>query len=311
MRRTCFYFFLLMITILSAALPVQAKSDIRFKELQVEIWPEYDRPDVLIMYRITLSSDVSYPCQLTLKLPRDAGAPFNVAMQETDGFLYDLAYNTVVEGDWLIVSFTTPSPIIQLEYYDPRLYRSSGTRNFLFIWPGDYSVDNLMVTIQHPTTANGMQVLPDLGLPIKGKDGFFYTTAKIGAVQQGNTYMVRISYQKEDDNLSLGLEAVQPVEPMGNFDQVNGLTNRIYWIIAIASIILIGLIMIAIYSYLIYRKKLGYSLFSGKKSIFRKQQGYSQMIYCQDCGQRALPGDVYCRTCGARLKGGSHESRKA
>ena len=40
-----------------------------FSEFVVELWPEYDQPTVLVIYRANLSDDVPLPATVTFRLP--------------------------------------------------------------------------------------------------------------------------------------------------------------------------------------------------------------------------------------------------
>jgi len=45
---------------------VSGQSTVVFDQVMIEIWPEYDRPDVLVIYRIQLADNVSLPVQVSL-----------------------------------------------------------------------------------------------------------------------------------------------------------------------------------------------------------------------------------------------------
>ena len=80
--------FLTQIVTVSAS----AQSSIVIDQMMIEIWPEYDREDVLVIYRISLDGSITLPAQISLLIPREAGEPYNIAMQDVDGLLYSLPY---------------------------------------------------------------------------------------------------------------------------------------------------------------------------------------------------------------------------
>src|SRR5574340_1124707 len=108
--------------------PAQAQSGMVFENLDIGLWPEYDRADVLVIYWITLPSDMSLPAQVSVRIPRTAGAPYNLAMKDMDGLLYNLAYTTEVQDEWIKVTFSSPSAEVQVEYYDPALVKEGAVR---------------------------------------------------------------------------------------------------------------------------------------------------------------------------------------
>lgn len=285
---------------------VQAQSAVVFDRLRIEIWPEYDRPDVLVIYRMVLGPQVSLPAQVSIRIPREAGAPFSLAWEDMDGLLYNLAYTTEVQEEWLKISFTTPTSSLQVEYYDPRLTREETNRSFEFFWNGDFSVNALSVSVQQPAGAENMQVFPGFGPGETKEDGLVYYTNTIGTVSAGTTFRVNLAYQKSDDQLSVGLQSVQPVQPLdgsapGRFD------SRIIlpWAMGgLGILLLVG----GVVWFILYRGRDGGSKKNRRRhpaSPARKESPGAtsdERVYCSQCGRRASPGDLFCRTCGTRLR---------
>ena len=291
----------LLLGIISGA--VKAQSDLIFDRLQVDIWPEYDRPDVLVIYRITLSSELPLPIRMAVKIPRAAGKPYAVSMQGVDGLLYNLDYTITVEGEWLNVSFTSLSPEVHLEYYDPRLSRSADLRSFEYLWPGDYSVGEMMIRIQQPVDSENLKILPETGLNERGEDGLTYYSVVVGSVEVGTPVTIRVSYQKDTDNFSQSLQPVRPVEPI--MPQTLGWATFIEvlpWALGV-----FGLLLIVIGGFWYWQsgnKVPGpiprFFVPAGKKEAAGVDEDFE--VYCFKCGKRAMPGDVYCRSCGSILR---------
>ena len=53
-------FLLVMVLALLLPLTVEAQAGLEFEKVNVAIWPEYDRPDVLVIYHLSLSSKITY-----------------------------------------------------------------------------------------------------------------------------------------------------------------------------------------------------------------------------------------------------------
>lgn len=62
-----FFFFL--------SVPVRAQQGVTFESVQIDLWPEYDRPDMLVVYRFVLAADAQLPTELSLRIPAAAGTP--------------------------------------------------------------------------------------------------------------------------------------------------------------------------------------------------------------------------------------------
>ena len=291
--------FLLVILITGS---VKAQGDLIFDRLQVDIWPEYDRPDVLVIYRITLSSELSLPVSMSVKIPRVAGKPHVVSMQGVDGLLYNLDYTITVEDEWLNVSFTSLSPEVHLEYYDPRLSRSRDSRSFEFLWPGDYTVSEMVVRIQQPVEAENLEIFPEMGLDREGEDGLTYYSVVVGSVNVGTPVAIQILYQKDQDTLSQRLQPVQPVEPI--MPQTLGWATFIEvlpWTLGVFGVLLI---VGGGFWYWQSGSKVPnpiprFFTSSGNKEAIKLTRDVE--VYCFECGKRAMPGDVYCRSCGSNL----------
>jgi len=127
--------------------------------MQIALWPEYDRPSVLVIYRIVLADQVSLPTRLSLRIPASAGEPNAVAeIDVAAGGLVNVAYARQVSGDWATLDFTVRSPEIQVEYYDPALDRQDVSRHFEYLWPGDYTIQALSIEIQQPLGASNLRI---------------------------------------------------------------------------------------------------------------------------------------------------------
>jgi hypothetical protein len=296
--------------LLMTGFSLQQSEAVFIKRLQVNIWPEYDRPEVLIIYRIQLSDATQLPIQFSLRIPREAGSPYKVAMKDQDGLLYNLEYNLVPEGVSNLIVFTTTSPELQVEFYDPRLNFDEDARNYQFTWVGNYPIENLDISIQQPRYAFNMTITPNLGIGILDpNDRLVYYTSQIGAVDTGIAFNLNFSYVKENSELSatnLPVVAATPNSPAGGIKA--SISRVIKPVIENSSLMLAGgLILMAIVLLLVVN-------FITNKAGFRKVKVenlannedaflYSgpEIIYCSQCGKPARVGDKVCCACGAEL----------
>ncbi|MBI4770968.1 MAG: hypothetical protein HY784_11320, partial [Chloroflexi bacterium] len=190
------------------ATPAWAQSGVALSRLEVDLWPEYDRPGVLVLYRITLDPAVAVPAALKFRIPAVAGQPNAVAGKDASGALLNIPYTTAAEADWLLLTFTSESRDIQIEYYDPGLKATGDLKTFTFNWLGDYAVSQLSVQVQQPAGASNLQTSPALSNQVVGGDGLTYLNGDVGAAPAGQTWTLSLSYQKSGAGLS-----VQSVRP--------------------------------------------------------------------------------------------------
>jgi hypothetical protein len=221
-------------------------------------------------------------------------------MEDPNGALFNLSYQTQVIGDWLEISFTTPVSKVQIEYYDPRLTRNLELRSFIYRWPGDFPVQMMTVRVQKPLNAMDMRLTPNLGEPILEKDNLMYFTRTIENIVKGQPYNLQISYSKDDDSLTYSGGPVQPSEPIISASPDRVVLGHIFpWILGLLGVLLIS-------GGLWYWQSGRTLLRRPKPATHQRRQNDPKAIilpiYCHQCGRRASLGDQFCRACGTRLR---------
>ena len=294
---------LLLIIFLCISIPSHAQSPVIFSTLTVDLWPEFDRPEMLVIYKGVLSPEVSLPVEVTMRLPAKAGTPAAVAVGMDAASVADVAYETQVSGDWVEVTFIAALPAIQFEYYDPGLAKDGVQRTYTYQWLGDYKVDAMTVQVQHPVGSSDVQVTPAGGKTVQGGDGLLYTSSEIGSVEAGTSFSIGLTYQKATDDLSVKSLDVQPSAPISPETEGRINLNQI-WPWALGAL---GLLLIAGGGFWYWQ--------SGRQEpvarIRRRQKKGEPLVeeetsdkevYCHQCGKRASSGDRFCRACGTRLR---------
>ncbi|MFZ2098205.1 MAG: zinc ribbon domain-containing protein [Anaerolineales bacterium] len=297
-----------VIAVLVILLPigVRAQNPITMNSLQIGIWPEYDKPSVLVIYQMTLSVTTSYPATISIRIPSEAGEPNAVAARQVDGSLFNIDYTRQVFGEWAIISFTTTTPELQLEYYDPGLTKNGTARHFTYTWSGDYTISQLTVQVQQPFDATQIRISPSLGSGAVGSDNLTYYTQDIGTVTAGQNFQISIDYQKASDVLSaenLPIEPSAPI-PQGTATDIN-LKTWLPWVLGILGA---GLIVGGIVWFWqsgrqrpapqIRRRRLK----PASHETETPSESAEDTVYCSQCGKRALAGDQFCRSCGSPIR---------
>jgi len=302
--------FILFIFLLVLLIPVgvRAQDEIRLAYLQIDLWPEYDRPEMLVILRASLAADVPLPVDVTFRIPTAAGEPNAVAVRQPDGALLNTMYELQAEAQWAYVTVTATAPDIQLEYYDPQIEKQAEKRHFEFVWVGEYDVASMLVQVQQPLGSTQMSIEPGLGEFEPGSDGMQYYIMEIGAPSAGDAVSVKVDYQKSSDALSIESFQVQPSAPIAEGSQGRAeidLLSLLPWFLGgLGALLVVG----GIFWYWqsgqdvseLKRTSRGYRGLSEPQADFDKSVGDG--IYCHQCGKRAGSGDRFCRTCGARLR---------
>lgn len=285
--------------------PAQAQTPVEVENMQIDVWPEYDRRDALVIYRFTLTAQTTLPAQFSLRIPREAVQPYNVAYKDVDNKLYNMQFNTAVEGDWLRITVTSPSPEIQFEYYDPRLARTGTRRQLEYKWPGDLKVRNMTFRVQQPLNASGMKITPQQGSP--SADGSLtYYTVNIGAVENGTSFNFQMSYEKADETLSAASQPVKAADSSTTPSGASGIAGELNTVIIGFAL---GVVFIAVGLFWYFRTQRREPVPAGRRrhsnATTAQQRNHAdsgKSVFCHQCGKRSNPGDTFCRACGTKLR---------
>ena len=276
-----------------------AQDEIAIQSVNVSLWPEYDKAEMLVINYIALSEETSLPAQLNVRVSVDA-VLHTVAVGETSESVSDqgVDYTTKKDGEWLVISINATGPAVQLEYYDPNLKKDNNLRSYSYRWLSDYDVVGFVVVFQQPFDA--VEFKSSLPLQDDGAhaDDMQYYFSDAGTIPAGETFTFDLSYQKPTDMLSVSRLEIQPVVVDANTPGRVSLKNYLPYIIG-------GLGVILIVGGLVYYRRSGRS---GSKKSRRRQHPRAEGeenasdVYCAQCGTRARGGDRFCRVCGSRIR---------
>lgn len=296
---------LLLILFILLPVRVHAEDPVSLSSMIIEIWPEYDKPSVLVIYQMTLTPATSLPATLSVRIPASAGEPNAVAERQSDGSLYTLVSTRQVAGEWATISFTTTASQVQIEYYDQGLTKNGNARHYQYVWPGDYAITQLTIQVQQPAGATDMRIAPSLGAGVVGSDNLTYYTQDIGAITALQTIQITLDYQKSSDALSAENLQIQPSAPVPQSTASD--LNISTWLPWILGILGAGLIIGGI----VWYWQTGRQRPGSKTRRQRSRALVSEVVsygseegdvYCSKCGKRASPGDQFCRSCGTPIR---------
>lgn len=208
--------------------------------LEIDVWPEFDRPSTLVILRAELAEDSVLPATISLRIPTSAGRPAAVASAPAGtAVLANLGYDiTDVQIDFTTVEFSTPDRFFQLEYYDG-LQTDGPGRSYDYVWLGDLAVGQLVVQIQEPAGATDVSVQPELAGSGVGPEGLAFREADLGAFDAGQTVTMSVQYTKTDPRTSaeiLDLQAVNPEPTDAGSGSGRGVSSWLLVVVAVAAI---------------------------------------------------------------------------
>ena len=199
----------------------QDAEPVRLSALEIALWPEYDEPEVLIIFQGRLAGDVPLPAELTLAIPKEAGEPHAVASVDGEGRRLTAAYDVHVVGDKIEVTYTSlQDRAFQFEYYLDVLQIEGNQRRFTFRYQLDAAVDDLVLEFQQPSGATNVVLRPPAEETHSGFAGLTYHRLPLGALDAGQTVEWQASYDKPDLRLSAEALPAGEAEPSSSSESV-------------------------------------------------------------------------------------------
>ncbi len=273
------------------------KGNPRLASLNIEIWPEYDRPAALVILRAALAETVKLPAVVTLRLPAASGGPGAVAYSTTsDGNLLNLKHERAKSGEFITLKFEVPERFFHVEFYEP-IATGASARAYRYVWPGDLAVERATVVVQEPASSSEFSVEPRLERLSTGQDGLRYRTADLGTLEAGKPLPIALKYTKLDANPSKPKTTEQPpaatapapavaAVPIAAAPVAAATSGMPNWVLPLAAMALLGLLGVIFILW-----------------WWRRQSAVAKPAtqFCAKCGAAQTPGSRFCATCGAKV----------
>ncbi|MEW5959859.1 MAG: zinc ribbon domain-containing protein [Chloroflexota bacterium] len=188
---------------------VQAQSAaVRLQRVLIEIWPEFDRADTLVIYRVELAPDTPLPTELAFRLPGYIGAMHAVAAEQ-NGSLVDVNPGSIQlaqAGDNKQLTFPTTSLKVQFEYYDPVILTRQGqARQLKLELAAPYDVKTAVLQVQEPVQTIDFSMTPAPDNTFTSLDGLTYNNKELTNVTAGDSLALTATYQRQTDELSVNV----------------------------------------------------------------------------------------------------------
>lgn len=192
---------LLVLLVLILPAPLWAQSDVVIADLRLQIWPEFDQPEVLLIWDGVVAAETALPTDLRFQLP--AGTRLHAVAYSGPSGLVNAEYRQ--EGETLILS--TPNGTFHVEAYDSSLRIEGRQRAYRLDWLALHPVEAFLIEVEAPLGARAVQIQPEPVASFEDPDGFRISAIQESAVAVGQSLTVELRYRRSTDTLSADLLA--------------------------------------------------------------------------------------------------------
>lgn len=289
------FLFPLLFALLITPFPASAQQGIAFNNFTVQLWPEFDQPSMLVIYDFSLAEGTPLPVDVTLRIPANANI-IAVAYADSGGLLNAPYQEPVSVGDWQTLTLIVDTQTTyHIEYYAP-LTTANTQRNYAYLWPGDYAVNTLDVSVKVPVDTTEITTDPPMTdvTPTGSAQRFLaWATRDLNA---GDQVAIQLTYTKTSDRLSV---SDQPLETGIVDENTRGrisLNNYLPYILGG-----LGVLLILVGGVYFWQTSKGKPA-PRRRHRSRENDSDAEEVYCHQCGKRAQANDRFCRTCGTRMR---------
>ncbi len=289
-----------------------APADDRLADLSIQVRPEFDQPNVLVMYNGEVASKDQYPRDVSVLIPKDAELAATAYVGANEDLLNTDPPTQQDAGDGFTrVTFKLPAPKFQVEfYYNP--LQGAPDKKMDFVYKAAQAADQVELQILEPLKADKFTTVPASVVQTSNTHNFKYHNFNYASVTAGQVLKIQISYTKTDPNPSMAsitppasAAPAAPAEPASS-----PLTS--------APAILIGaaLALIALGGFVWWsrRRQIWADAQVPGSDAHRKNRrpggaGAKRPVrsapaagFCPQCGRALTTDDNFCPRCGAKRR---------
>ncbi|MGD2207280.1 MAG: zinc ribbon domain-containing protein [Anaerolineae bacterium] len=271
--------------------------------VEIALWPEYDRPEMLVIYSGLFASDSSLPSPVEIRIPASVGQPAAVAYIGEGGQLLNQPYDTRAEGDSLVISFEPSTAGFHVEYYAPLPVDETGQRSFTYEYTADYPLTTLGLEVQAPPTAEDFVLEPAAESVFQKSDGLTYHQVTAGPMAQGEARSWVIAYQRSGSELTIESVATAeaPAEPQAVAGGDEDGSAVLIFAVAFVALVAVGASAFWLGKHTQSAAEAP-SRPRRKSNRSERRSDREKALFCHLCGAQLRSDSEFCHKCGAAVR---------
>jgi mono/diheme cytochrome c family protein len=280
-----------------------ASTELHIARLHLSIWPEYDDPRVLVMFRGEMAPPGAFPTRLVLPIPKGAEIIGAGMISERNELL--LHPHQVLQGETHDrLELTLPVPHFFVEFYY-NLSDTGTTKRFTYTTPSTYPIAWLEVDIQQPLLATQFTTDPPPMRQEQNEQGFTSHLFVYRDVGVGDAKSFTVSYVRTAAAPSVTRR--QPASEVAAQPPTAGSPRlvTVLGILAGAAVAFGGSVWLWT-GYQRRRKAPPSRQEPSSAPSLERAAGAQQAIgganFCANCGAKLQPGYRFCPGCGSALR---------
>jgi len=295
--RKIFYGVMIALVMLILTLPPRAfaQTPDRLAFLKISIWPEFDKPTVLVLLDGILADPSNLPRPVSVFIPSDAQLSVATWTNPDGSFAPEQpAQQTQQDDGYTRVTFTITQPQFHVEYYHD-LLRGAPDKTLDFAYKPLGAIDAVTVEIQQPLKASNFALTPAPQNTRTDPDGFKYSSYALSNIAAGQTIAVQAKYTKTDPNPSRSPQSAPTTAPAVSA------SSNLFFLIAL---VVLGLTALLGF-FVLQQRSQGTRLDAGVNKPRRDKRragGSAPAAFCAQCGHALGPEDNFCPRCGTKRR---------